>query len=85
MFYNVDDTNITDKASSNWQELLYTSIQKHLHEGNKNIYGKYINQLEKILIDLALKHSNGHKINAANLLGMGRNTLTRKIKELKIE
>lgn len=85
LFYNVDDTNITDKASSNWQESLYTSIKKHLDEGNKNIYSKYINQLEKVLIDSALKHSNGHKINAANLLGMGRNTLTRKIKELKIK
>ena len=85
LFYNVDDTNITDKTSSNWQESLYTSIKKHLDEGNKNIYSKYINQLEKILIDSALKHSNGHKINAANLLGMGRNTLTRKIKELKIK
>jgi two-component system nitrogen regulation response regulator GlnG len=34
------------------------------------------------MIDIALKHTAGRKRDAANLLGWGRNTLTRKIKEL---
>ena len=37
---------------------------------------------EKVMIDAALQHTNGRKGEAAKLLGWGRNTLTRKLKEL---
>ena len=37
---------------------------------------------EQIMIETALKHTNGRRRDAAVLLGWGRNTLTRKIKEL---
>ena len=37
---------------------------------------------ERTMIDIALKHTAGRRRDAANLLGWGRNTLTRKIKEL---
>ena len=37
------------------------------------------------MIDIALKHTAGKKRDAANLLGWGRNTLTRKIKELGVD
>ena len=37
---------------------------------------------ELTMIDIALKHTAGRRRDAANLLGWGRNTLTRKIKEL---
>ena len=42
-------------------------------------------RFEKALITKALAHTGGKRIEAANLQGMGRNTLTRKIQELKIE
>ena len=42
-------------------------------------------QFEKTLIAKALAHTGGRRIEAAQLLGLGRNTLTRKIQELKIE
>ncbi len=42
-------------------------------------------QLERLLIETALAHSQGHKSEAARLLGWGRNTLTRKLKELNLE
>ena len=41
--------------------------------------------MERIMIDVALKYTGGRKQDAARLLGWGRNTLTRKIKELAIE
>jgi two-component system nitrogen regulation response regulator GlnG len=41
--------------------------------------------VEKILIETALQHTHGRKQEAAILLGYGRNTLTRKLKELEIE
>jgi two-component system nitrogen regulation response regulator GlnG len=37
---------------------------------------------ERILIDVALQHTGGRRQDAARLLGWGRNTLTRKLKEL---
>ena len=42
-------------------------------------------QFEKVLIAKALAHTGGRRIEAANLLGIGRNTITRKIQELGLE
>ncbi len=42
-------------------------------------------QFEQALITLALAHTGGRRIEAAQLLGLGRNTLTRKIQELGLE
>ena len=52
--------------------------------GNNNIYEQFINDVEKILIQEALKSMKNRRIDAAKALGIGRNTITRKIKELKI-
>jgi two-component system nitrogen regulation response regulator GlnG len=46
---------------------------------------KFTRDFEKILITCALKHTAGRRIEAATLLGVGRNTLTRKIQELGLE
>ena len=40
---------------------------------------------ERTMIEVALQHTGGRKRDAAALLGWGRNTLTRKIKELDME
>ncbi len=50
----------------------------------KNLYSLLIQEFEKPLITLALKETNGNQIQAALLLGMNRNTLRKKMKELKI-
>jgi two-component system nitrogen regulation response regulator GlnG len=42
-------------------------------------------EFERALIRVALKHTGGHRQDAAKLLGWGRNTLTRKLKELGME
>jgi two-component system nitrogen regulation response regulator GlnG len=42
-------------------------------------------EFERTLIRVALKHTRGHRQDAAKLLGWGRNTLTRKLKELGME
>ena len=57
-------------------------MAKELKAHNK-IIGKKITSTS--VIKNALKHTGGRRIEAANLLGMGRNTITRKISELKIE
>ena len=71
--------------SSNWKENLGREVSKILLTGEEDIFKDYTNIFEKELIIQALKHTKGRKVEAAKLLGIGRNTITRKIKELEIE
>ncbi|MCN4143743.1 MAG: hypothetical protein LC437_01290 [Thiohalomonas sp.] len=52
--------------------------------GEENVLDTLMPDMERIMIEVALKHTGGRKQDAAGLLGWGRNTLTRKIKELEI-
>ena len=76
--------NVYSKASNNWEESIKLDILSNLSNKSLDIYDMYIHKLEKILIKSALDHCSGRKINAALLLGIGRNTITRKIAELDI-
>ena len=60
-------------------------VSKILLNGEVDIYKDYTNLFEKELIIQALKYTKGRKVEAAKLLGIGRNTITRKIKELEIK
>ncbi len=71
--------------NTDWELSLKNSINKKIQEGQRNIAKQIIPLTESILIKTALEHTQGHRHEAANLLGYGRNTLTRKIKELVIE
>jgi len=53
--------------------------------GVEDLLGEVIPKIEMVMIQAALKHTGGHRQNAAKLLGWGRNTLTRKIKELGMD
>ena len=70
--------------SSNWRENLGREVSKILLTGEVDIFKDYTNIFEKELIIQALKYTKGRKVEAAKLLGIGRNTITRKIKELEI-
>jgi two-component system nitrogen regulation response regulator GlnG len=50
--------------------------------GHNNILDDAIMSFERILLERALHFTHGHKQDAAKRLGWGRNTLTRKLKEL---
>ena len=62
-----------------WQASLEYLIRA-LIESDNNIIKKVNSEIEKILIDESLRASNGIKLEAAKLLGWGRNTLARKAK-----
>ena len=64
----------------NWEVTLSDHIKSVLKD-QKDLT-KLSKELEKILLQEALKVSNGRRIDAAKILGLGRNTITRKIKEL---
>ena len=72
-------------TASSWQEALAVEVISALNRGEQNILEARANEFEKILITKALQHTGGRRIEAATQLGMGRNTLTRKIQELNIE
>jgi len=76
--------NIYNKTSDNWEDSLKLVVMNDLSNKVPNIYDLYVEKLEKIIIQASLDHCNGKKINAAQTLGIGRNTITRKIKELNI-
>ncbi|MFR9720363.1 nitrogen regulation protein NR(I) [Aeromonas diversa] len=72
------------EAAGNWQQLLRAWVATRLSRGEVDILAEALPQFEKILLETALEHTQGHKQEAARLLGWGRNTLTRKLKELDL-
>ncbi len=68
-----------------WQDALRQWARQTLSHGGSQILDTALPAFERVLIVTALKHTGGHRQDAAKLLGWGRNTLTRKIKELELE
>jgi two-component system nitrogen regulation response regulator GlnG len=66
---------------SSWTQALRLWADQQLSLGNSSILDEATPLFESTLIDVALAHTSGRRRDAANLLGWGRNTLTRKIKE----
>ena len=60
-------------------------VEGLLNRGETGVMDSLNRQFEKSLIVKALAHTGGRRIEASQLLGLGRNTLTRKIQELGIE
>ncbi|MCG9639626.1 nitrogen regulation protein NR(I) [Vibrio sp. Isolate34] len=72
----------TSGTGDNWQQLLANWAKCALDSGEKELLAYALPEFERILLEAALNHTNGHKQDAAKVLGWGRNTLTRKLKEL---
>ena len=64
---------------------LESEAERRLARGETDILDGLSRQFERALITKALERTAGRRIEAATLLGMGRNTITRKIQELGIE
>jgi two-component system nitrogen regulation response regulator GlnG len=75
----------TAAAASDWLSALEHEAERRLARGDTGILELLGRQFERALIAKALARAGGRRIEAANLLGMGRNTITRKIQELGIE
>jgi len=72
-------------TDGDWTAALQRHVERALVRGESNLMDVLSRDLEKILIAKALAHTGGRRIEAATLLGIGRNTITRKIAELGIE
>jgi two-component system nitrogen regulation response regulator GlnG len=75
----------TDGGAEGWQDGLAAWVRRSLQSGQEAIGDRAQAELERVLIRETLHHTGGHRQRAAALLGWGRNTLTRKIKELGLE
>jgi len=72
-------------TEQSWVGALEREVANALNRGESGLMNLLGPQFEKALIARALAHTGGRRIEAANLLGLGRNTLTRKIQELGLD
>ena len=68
-----------------WQQALDREVAQALARGEQAVGERLQNEFEKTLILRALLHTGGRRIEAAQWLGWGRNTLTRKIQDLGLD
>jgi len=78
------DKSTTTMSEGSWTDAFKIWVDQQLNKNEKDILSTATPQFEKILIESALKKTGGRRQDAAVLLGWGRNTLTRKIKELNL-
>ena len=72
-------------VTSNWEKALRNWAEQQLQQGSSAILDTAVPAFERIMIEAALKQTAGRRRDASLLLGWGRNTLTRKIKELGMD
>ncbi len=74
----------SEKSFSDWEAGLFSWINANILNGETDLLKEALPRFERIMIEAALQHTRGKRQEAAKLLGWGRNTLTRKIKELNL-
>lgn len=67
-----------------WDQMLREWARSQLNNGVEDLLDEAMPKFETVMIEIALEITRGHKQDAAKLLGWGRNTLTRKIKQLEL-
>ena len=79
-------SNPTARAgSSDWEGGLARLAVKMLQDGDKDVYDALCSRFEKAVLQAALEVTRGRRVEAAQRLGIGRNTITRKLQELGID
>jgi two-component system nitrogen regulation response regulator GlnG len=79
-----EDHPVRDQPA-NWGEALMAEVDRVLAQSPGEVFDLLNRDFERILIRRALNATGGRRIEAAQLLGIGRNTITRKIQELGLE
>ena len=77
------DRDAADQPSDSWSEALRNWTRKALFSGQADLMTTVRTEFEKVILDCALEHTGGKRVEAARLLGLGRNTLTRKLNEFE--
>ena len=77
------DRDAVSESSDSWSGALRGWTRKALLNGQADLMSTVRSEFEKIILDCALEHTGGKRVEAARLLGVGRNTLTRKLNEFE--
>jgi len=72
-------------ATPAWLDGLEREVRARIARGEERVMDQLTREFETRVLACALSHVRGRRGEAATLLGMGRNTVTRKIKELRLE
>ncbi len=72
-------------VGADWENGLRREVEARLARGETDLLADISARFERLLLEAALAHTGGRKVEAAQKLGWGRNTLTRKLKELGLE
>jgi two-component system nitrogen regulation response regulator GlnG len=72
-------------GGADWIAQLTGEVERRLQAGVPDVMDALTRDFEAAVIRAALKHTHGRRIDAATRLGVGRNTITRKIQDLKLE
>lgn len=80
-----DDVEASLGKTEDWESALRSWAERQVLVGSQPILDNAVPKFEKIMIGVALAQTRGRRQEAARLLGWGRNTLTRKIKELDLD
>jgi two-component system nitrogen regulation response regulator GlnG len=81
----LQQASMPSQEMTNWESVLKRWAEQQLAHGENRLLETASPAFERILIQVALAYTGGRRQEAARLLGWGRNTLTRKIKELGME
>ena len=82
---DVSTQSMATESSQNWQRLLEEAAAERFARGQKDILSELGPDFERVLLRTALGFTGGRKQEAARWIGWGRNTLTRKLKELDVD
>lgn len=74
-----------ETLGGSWEEQLKAEVKEMLKSQSPDLMKQLSDTFESIVIGTALEYTHGRRVDAATRLGIGRNTITRKIAELKLE
>ncbi|MES2770931.1 MAG: nitrogen regulation protein NR(I) [Pseudomonadota bacterium] len=76
---------LATEQGDDWQSILAKEVDHLLKHASGSVHEQLSKSFEALLIKRALLHTEGRRVEAAQILGIGRNTITRKIQELKLD
>jgi len=74
-----------ESQTQDWESALAKLVRQRFNKGQQDVLDDLVKRFESTMLQVALDHTGGHRQNAAKLLGWGRNTLTRKLKDLNLD
>ncbi len=79
------DSPVSSGGATDWESALAQVVDRMLVSDEGQVHEKLTHAFESILINRALARTGGRRIEAAQILGIGRNTITRKIQDLGLD